>query len=215
MLRCIFLYILLIFALASSVDGFVTPQASRTYHVSLSSLQQQDDDEILCNEENIPSKQHNIEPQPTTNRRNAIRKSAASIAAITTGLVSTQQPQQASALPAIASFSNPFAPSALKSTNGGKYIPAKRCTAYLIDQTIPPSLIPYRASREAAILKNLGMGSGTSKTPFIEEDINLNNILNKAVFGSINTVKKVAGISEDGAINKSGPNYQSFVFHGI
>jgi len=211
-LRCIFISILLVFALESLVDGFVTPQASRTYHVSLSSLHQQDDELVDCNEENIQSKQH-IEPQPTTNRRNAI-KSAASIAAITTGLVSTQQPQSASALPAIASFSNPFAPSALKSTNGGKYIPAKRCTAYLIDQTIPPSLIPYRASREAAILKNLGMGSGTSKTPFIEEDINLNNVLNKAVFGSINTVKKVAGISEDGAINKSGPNYQSFVFLG-
>ena len=181
MLRCVFISIVTLFALVSSVDGFVTPQTSRTYHVSLSSLQQQNDEVVDCNEENIPSKQHhnNIEPQPTTNRRNAIRKSAASIAAITTGLVSTTQPQQASALPAIASFSNPFAPSALKSTNGGKYIPAKRCTAYLIDQTIPPSLIPYRASREAAILKNLGMGSGTSKTPFIEEDINLNNVLNK------------------------------------
>ena len=215
MLRCLFLYIVLVFSLASLVDGFITPQASRTYHVSLSSLQQQNDEVVDCDEENIPSKQHNnIErPQPTTNRRNAIRKSAASIAAITS-LSITQQPQSASALPAIASFSNPFAPSALKSTDGGKYIPAKRCTAYLIDQTIPPSLIPYRASREAAILKNLGMGSGTSKTPFIEEDINLNNVLNKAVFGSINTVKKVAGISEDGAINKSGPNYQSFVFLG-
>ena len=216
MLRCVFISIVTLFALISSVDGFITPQVSRTYHVSLSSLHQQGDEVVNCNEETIPSKQHhnNIKPQPTTNRRNAIRKSAASIAAITTGLVSTQQPQQASALPAIASFSNPFAPSALKSTNGGQYIPAKRCTAYLIDQTIPPSLIPYRASREAAILKNLGMGSGTSKTPFIEEDINLNNVLNKAVFGSINTVKKVAGISEDGVINKSGPNYQSFVFLG-
>jgi len=141
------------------------------------------------------------------NRRDALRQSAASIAAVGFSLL----PSPASALPPIASFSNPFAPRAA-SSNGGTYIQAKRCTAYLVDATIPPSLIPYRASREAAILKNLGMGGGTSKGPLIEDDVNLNNFMNKAVFGSINTVKSAVGGNSGNA--KSGPNYQTFVFLG-
>ena len=204
---------------SSSVVAFVQPQSStqlqrtHNHHVSLllhNKLNDEDD-----NDTDTSNNSHPQQEQPTTNRRDALRQTASSIAAIS-GLSTSSFifPQSSSALPAIASFSNPLAPSALKSTNGGKYIPAKRCTAYFIDATIPPSLIPYRASREAAILKNLGQGGGTSKSPFIEEDVNLNNIMNKAVFGSINTVKNVIGASPEDVITKSGPNYSTFVFLG-
>ena len=77
----------------------------------------------------------------------------------------TLSPLTASALPFASTAPEPFRPS-------------QRCTAYLVDSTIPPSLIPYRAQREAAILKNLGMGSGTSKEPFAKDEINLNNFMN-------------------------------------
>jgi len=61
------------------------------------------------------------------------------------------------------------------------------------------------------------MGGGTPKAPFIEDDVNLNNILNKAVFGSINAVKNAVDVVTgdfDGTNAKSGPNYQSFIFLG-
>ena len=139
------------------------------------------------------------------NRREALR-SALTSAAVATSSSTILSPATANALP------NPFAP-AYAQSNSGRYIPAKRCTAYLVDSTIPPSLIPYRASREAAILKNLGMGYGTSKAPFIEDDLNLNNMMNKAVFGSINTVNNAIG-GEGADLKKKGDNYQSFVFLG-
>ena len=215
-------FIIISVSITVTVDGFVPPQSSlkRINHVSLLLLSQsrgQDDDPSRLEDEGdecMPIIKQSR--QPTTNRRNALRQSAASIATIVTGLSSsTLSPQSASALPALASFSNPFAPSALKSTDNGKYIPAKRCTAYFVDSTIPPTLIPYRASREAAILKNLGMGSGTSKSPYIDEDVNLNNVMNKAVFGTIDSVKGVLGLDGGASANKkSGPNYSSFVFLG-
>ena len=114
-------------------------------------------------------------PQPT--RRQALRQSANTIFSITLATTASPPPSSAVDLP-----NNPLRPQYAQST-GGQYKQAKRCTAYLVDATIPPSLIPYRAQREAAILKNLGMGRGTSKTPFIEEGVNLNNFMNKAVFG--------------------------------
>lgn len=152
--------------------------------------------------------------QPITSRRDILQKSAASlVVASTTSLITPVQ--NANALPPIASFSNPFSQRGATQSNGGIYIPAKRCTSYLVDSTIPPSLIPYRAAREAAILKNLGMGGGTPKSPYVEEDINLNNFMNKAVFGTIDAVKQVAGLGEISASSlKSGRNYQSFVFLG-
>ncbi|KAL7461466.1 hypothetical protein ACHAXS_001888 [Conticribra weissflogii] len=80
---------------------------------------------------------------------------------------------------------------------------AKRSTAYLVDSTIPPTLIPYRAQREAAILKNVGMGGGTPKSPFIEDSVNLNNFMNKAVFGSVGAVRG-AFDSVSGAVSSGG-----------
>ncbi|KAL7543468.1 hypothetical protein ACHAXR_013402 [Thalassiosira sp. AJA248-18] len=210
------LLVLLVFITSGSlVDGFATPQSSisselhqRTHHhlVPLFSTKNQDDDCDDTNNTQPPSKQN-----PSLSTRRDALQSAASIAAATTGFFSI--PSSASALPPIASFSNPFGAGRANQSNGGNYIPAKRCTAYHIDATIPPSLIPYRASREAAILKNLGMGGGTPKSPLIEDDVNLNNFMNKAVFGSIDTVKQVVGVGEQAA-KKSGANYQSFVFLG-
>lgn len=147
-----------------------------------------------------------------TSRRNILIQSTA--ASLTTAATTTLGiPQSASALPSIASFSGRVS----TNSNGGIYIPAKRCTAYLVDSTIPPSLIPYRASREAAILKRLGMGKGTPKAPLVEDDINLNNYMNRAVFGTVDAVKgaveSVAGTG-DASGTRSGPNYQSFVFLG-
>jgi len=84
----------------------------------------------------------------------------------------------------------------------------KRQTAYLVDSTIPPTLVPLRASREAAALKRLGGGSGTSKEPYVEESLNLNNIAQKGIYGAIDGVKGVgraAGIGgADGGSGGSG-----------
>jgi len=111
----------------------------------------------------------------------------------------------------------------LSSSNGGTslaapYKPAKRSTAYLVDSTIPPTLVPFRASREAAVLKNIGMGLGTAKTPYVEDEITLNNMMNKGVFGTIDLVREVTGQtpSEDGTRKKvGGAGYASFVFLGV
>lgn len=180
----------------SRISSAVRPLHRRAQHLaaSLSPGNDQDHDDAESERPSLPT------------RREVLVRSAASLAA------GALVPSSASALPPIASFSNPFALQAA-SSNGGVYVPGKRCTAYLVDSTIPPTLIPYRASREAAILKNLGMGGGTPKTPFIEDDVNLNNFMNKAVFGSIDKVKSVAGV-RDGVKGKGGPDYQSFVFLG-
>ncbi|KAL3768513.1 hypothetical protein ACHAW5_006709 [Stephanodiscus triporus] len=152
----------------------------------------------------------------TVSRRSVLRRSAASVAAL--GGVGLLPVSSASALPPIASFSNPFGSRLASMSNGGSYVPARRCTAYLVDSTIPPSLIPYRASREAAILKGLGMGKGTPKGPVVEDDVNLNNFMNRAVFGSLDAAKRVVGMTtgDDGSTSssRSGANYQSFVFLG-
>lgn len=99
---------------------------------------------------------------------------------------------------------NPFA-----SNEPKPFVPSKRCTAYLVDSTIPPSLVPYRARREAAILKNLGMGGGTSKEPLLRDEINLNNFMNKVVYGVIDSARESS--------NKDESSYNagaSFVFLG-
>jgi len=120
----------------------------------------------------------------------------------------------ATATPANAISFNPFTPID-QISNGGKYQPGKRSTAYLVDSTTPPSLVPFRASREAAILKNLGGGLGTSKSPYTEESLNLNNMMNKGVFGTIDLVKGLVG-PDDGEESKKKKKFDaSFVFLGV
>lgn len=156
-----------------------------------------------------PIPNDNSSSKSQINRREALRSALTGAALVTSSsTLLTTQPSTANAL----SLPNPFSPSYTQS-DGGRYVPAKRCTAYLVDSTIPPSLIPYRASREAAILKNLGMGYGTSKSPFIEDDITLNNMMNKAVFGTINAVNNAVG-GEGAELARKGENYQSYVFLG-
>lgn len=121
---------------------------------------------------------------------------------------------------------NPFVPEDQISTNHGLPQPAKRATAYLVDSTIPPTLVPFKASREAAILKQIGSGLGTRKSPYIEEELNLNNFMNKGVFGAIDLIKNVIGdesvSSSKNAAGKSNSSSNknsnfdaSFVFLGM
>lgn len=154
----------------------------------------------------------------TSSRRQAISSalvSAAAAAAFPSAAIALE-------LPSLPGFLQP--PD--RRSNGGVYRQARRATAYLVDSTIPPTLVPFRAAREAAILKELGQGSGTDKEPFIEVKVNLNNIAQKGVFGTADLVKKVAGTSggqKDGGdddtvagiAKRTGPGYSSFVFLGV
>ena len=94
------------------------------------------------------------------------------------------------------------------------YRPARRPTAYLVDSTIPPTLNPLNAPKESAILTGLGRGSGTSKDALFDDSVNLNNILNKAVFGTIDAIQSVTGNKENDE-KRSGPGYASFVCLGL
>ena len=94
------------------------------------------------------------------------------------------------------------------------YRPAKRSTAYIIDSTIPPTLVPLNAREESKILSALGRGSGTSKDAFADDSVNLNNILNKAVFGTIDAISGLVAITGREE-TKSGPGYASFVCLGL
>jgi len=211
--RSTLLIISLLISGSSPVDAFAPPRSrtdvQRTHHnhtpLFSQSGQEDEPDGRRRQQQSLPS------------RRDVLHRSASASTVVATILAggTTASPRSASALPPLASFSNPFAVDASsRSANGGAYIPAKRCTAYLVDATIPPSLIPYRASREAAILKALGEGGGTVKSPFVEDELNLNNFMQKAVFGSIDTVKQVVGQGESPRAGRSGANYQSFVFMG-
>ena len=141
-------------------------------------------------------------------RRDAIASSLSSAAVTAATLADFGRPDTASAID-LPDFLLPRD----RRSDGGVYKPGKRATAYLVDSTIPPSLVPYRPSREAAILKGLGAGSGTPKAAYLAERITLNNMMNKAVFGAGKVIADVArGGVED---PRSGPGYSSFVFIGV
>jgi len=126
-----------------------------------------------------PSPTRNLKSSTTT-RRSAIHRSLLTTTA--TLLTTSLSPQSSSAL------SLPFLPQDTSTTDDSIFQPAKRATAYLVDSTRPPTLVPYRAAREAAILKNIGNGKGTQKTAFLEDEITTNNMMNKAVFGTGNLI---------------------------
>lgn len=97
------------------------------------------------------------------------------------------------------------------------YQPARRPTAYRVDSTIPPTLVPLAtATKQKQILLDLGHGSGTDKNAIVIDTVNLNNVLNKAVFGTIGAVSSVIGLgnSKEG-VDKNGPGYASFVCLGV
>jgi hypothetical protein len=91
------------------------------------------------------------------------------------------------------------------------YTAAVRPTAYRVDSTIPPSLLPVTDKQKKAILSSLGRGFGTDKEAVFIDKINLNNMLNKAVFGSINAVSTLTNPK----VKDSGPGYASFVCVGL
>jgi Haem-binding uptake, Tiki superfamily, ChaN len=106
------------------------------------------------------------------------------------------------------------------------FTPAIRPTAYRVDSTIPPTLLPLQGARqEVQILQSLGRGSGTNKEAVFVDTINLNNMLNKAVFGTINQVSALipstSGTSSSLSSNQQsnskggGPGYASFVCLGV
>jgi hypothetical protein len=94
------------------------------------------------------------------------------------------------------------------------YKPALRPTAYRVDSTIPPTLLPLKnAGKQRKVLEGLGRGSGTEKDAIIVDTLNLNNVLNKAVFGTVDAVSSLAGKNKDES--RSGPGYASFVCLGV
>lgn len=104
--------------------------------------------------------------------------------------------------------------SAASSPDDNGYVPAVRPTAYRVDSTQPPTLIPLdNARKEKKVLTELGLGSGTDKEEIVDDSINLNNMLNKAVFGSIDAVSTLIGDKKDES--KIGPGYASFVCLGV
>jgi hypothetical protein len=100
-------------------------------------------------------------------------------------------------------------PTAVAAINGGsEYTPAKRATAYFVDSTIPPTLVPYSKPREAAILKSLGNGYGTIKDlSLLDTAVNLNNIMNKTISGIYGQLFS--------SKNTGQPLDSSFVFFGM
>ena len=102
---------------------------------------------------------------------------------------------------------------AVKEDENG-YVAAVRPTAYRVDSTIPPTLLPLTSARkEKRTLNALGRGSGTDKEEIKIDTLNLNNFMNKAVFGSIDAVSQL--LSETKDESKSGPGYASFVCMGL
>lgn len=151
------------------------------------------------------NKNYNNNNRKELNRRNAILTTSAAALLSTSSL--TRSPSRANAefLPDIL---NVFGSSSTDGVDG--YKPAKRATAYLVDSTFPPTLIPQKsASLEKKILSQIGSGMGTSKSPFIDEGITLNNMMKKAVYGTADTVSSLLNSS---SMNKKEP---SFCFLGV
>jgi hypothetical protein len=121
------------------------------------------------------------------------------------------------ALLSSSSFFPLFAPSlqaAAVEDSSLTFKPSIRATAYLVDSTIPPTLIPISKAREAAILKNLGNGLGTSKKPFVEDEITLNNMMNKGVFGTVNLIRSLLEGDPESSQRKNVGGV-SFIFLGV
>jgi hypothetical protein len=86
--------------------------------------------------------------------------------------------------------------------------------AYRVDSTIPPTLLPLTPSQEITILEKLARGSGTTKAGVVADRINLNNMMNKGVFGTINALQSAIGINENDS-KKSGNGYATFIALGL
>jgi Haem-binding uptake, Tiki superfamily, ChaN len=96
------------------------------------------------------------------------------------------------------------------SNSGSVYVPAVRPTVYRVDSTLPPTLLPVpKMQDQKRILRDLGRGLGTDKKEVFVDRINLNNILQKAVYGTVDAIKTVTTSNQN--IQRSPV---SFVFFG-
>lgn len=95
----------------------------------------------------------------------------------------------------------------------GSYKTAPRPTAYRVDSTIPPTLQALStAPQQTTVLVNLGQGYGTDKKALVVDTVNLNNVLNKAVFGTATSLSRNLGLSSD---DTTGKGLASFVCFGM
>ena len=113
---------------------------------------------------------------------------------------------------ATATAASLFIPPPALATSESVYKAAKRPTAYRVDSTVPPTLLPLASAREqASVLKSIARGSGTDKQAIVVDTVNLNNILNKAVFGTARLVQ--SQVDQDDS--KTGLGYASYLCLGV
>jgi uncharacterized iron-regulated protein len=150
------------------------------------------------NESETSSDNHRLSTSSNSelSRRYVCRSLVGTAATVTSGLVGGANPALA-----------------VKPDENG-FVPAVRPTAYRVDSTQPPTLLPLTSARkEKQTLGALGRGSGTDKEEIKIDTVNLNNFMNKVVFGSIDTVSQL--LSETKDESKQGPGYASFVCMGV
>jgi hypothetical protein len=142
----------------------------------------------------------------TTRRRDAIAATVAAAALAAAAAVTGGAP-----LAGAATEEPPF------------YRPAPRPVAYRVDSTVPPTLLPVGTARaRRALLEDLGRGGGTDKEAVVVDTLNLNNMLNRAVFGAAGAVRSLlpssssgGGDSSSAAVINRGPGSASFVCLGL
>lgn len=109
---------------------------------------------------------------------------AAGIATVTNLVTTTEQACAADQL------EQPGSSSSSSSSNG--FVRAVRPTAYRVDSTIPPTLLPVPTARgQMTVLRDLGKGLGTDKEAVFIDRLNLNNMLQKAVYGTANAISNL------------------------
>lgn len=85
---------------------------------------------------------------------------------------------------------------------------AVRPTAYRVDSTQPPTLLPIATAKDQSkILSDIGLGKGTLKEAIVFDRVNLNNILNKAIFGTIDSVNSLIRREDDSDDNSSSASF--------
>ncbi|KAG7363003.1 hem-binding uptake, Tiki superfamily, chaN domain containing protein [Nitzschia inconspicua] len=196
-MHCIGIVLLLAVLQSNPSFGFMQRSCSRNDVVLL--LTRVDDGASGKDDRNVQSVRddtsNNDLSTGSLSRRSALQRSVEIVSLITTAALGSR--------PAMAA----------DSTDNG-FIPATRPTAYRVDSTQPPTLIPLaNARKENQVLRELGNGSGTDKNEIVDDSVNLNNMLNKAVFGSIDAVSSLIGSKKDES--KVGPGYASFVCMGL
>lgn len=152
------------------------PQQQNTFRSRLFLSPLPDEDAIQRSLENLVQlkKEH-----PQMNRRNALQSTLAGT------------------ITCIATSSSSSSTSASAADSSG-FAPAVRPTAYRVDSTIPPTLLPVPNARsQLALLRDLGKGLGTDKEAVFIDRLNLNNMLQKAVYGTANVVSNIGKGSSD------------------